>query len=192
LALGIGANTAVFSVAIAFLRKPIHLPNLDRLAVVASLPPQGALNFSPVSPADYLDWKAQSLSYEEIAAWKTSDVNLTGNGEPEKLIAGAVSANFFDTVGVMPKTGRPFRLEEEQPGHDQEVILSDGLWHRRFASDPAIVGKTILLDGKKYEVVGVASHDFTLPLGVEVWLPLALGLKSRRCALPALSCPSCG
>jgi putative ABC transport system permease protein len=190
LALGIGANTAVFSVAIAFLRKPIALPNLDRLAMVLSLPPQETVIWSPVSPADYLDWKAQSRSFEEVAAWKYSDVNLTGTGQqPEKLVAGLVSANFFDTVGVMPVTGRPFRPEEQQPGHDQEVILSHPLWVQRFGSDPGIVGKTILLDGKKYDVVGVAGKQFTLPVGAELWLPLALKpeeqtLRSSRYLFP--------
>src|SRR5215472_13771629 len=149
LALGIGANTAVFSVAIAFLRKPVALPNADRLVMVLSLPPGESINFSSVSPADYLDWKAQSHSYEEIAVWKYSDVNLTGTGEPEKLIGGFVSANFFDTIGIQPATGRAFRAGEDLPGHDQEVILSNGLWQRRFGSDPAVVGKTMLLDSKK-------------------------------------------
>src|SRR6516164_1019082 len=162
LALGIGANTAVFSVAIAFLRKPVALPNLDRLVVLLSLPPGETLNFSSVSPADYLDWKTQSHSYEEIGVWKYSDVNLTGTGEPEKLVGGFVSANFFDTVGVQPAIGREFRTEEDLPGHDQEVILSNGLWQRRFGSDPAIIGKTMLLDRKKYDIVGVAGRDFVL------------------------------
>ena len=191
LALGIGANTAVFSVAFAFLRKPIDLPHLDRLAVVASLPPNETLNFTAVSPADYLDWKAQSHSYEEIAVWKINDANLTGVGDPEKLIAGYVSANFFDIVGVMPTKGRSFRPEEEQLGREQEVILGEGLWKRRFASDPGIVGKTISLDGKKYEVVGVAGKEFTLPVGVEIWLPLALKpeeqtLRSSRSLMPLM------
>jgi len=174
LALGIGANTAVFSVAIAFLRKPVALPHLDHLVMVLSLPPGESINFSSVSPADYLDWKTQGHSYEEIAVWKYSDVNLTGTGEPEKLLGGLVSANFFDTVGVQPTIGRAFRPEEDLPGHDQQVILSNGLWQRRFGSDPAVVGKTMLLDGKKYDVVGVAGREFTFPVGVEVWLPLAL------------------
>ena len=191
LALGIGANTAVFSVAIAFLRKPVALPNVDRLVMLLSLPPGETLNFSSVSPADYLDWKAQSHSYEEIAVWKYSDVNLTGTGEPEKLVGGFVSANFFDTVGVQPAIGRGFRPGEDLPGHDQEVILSNGLWQRRFGSDPAIIGKTMLLDGKKYDIVGVAGREFTFPVGVEVWLPLALKpeeqtLRTDRTLFPML------
>lgn len=191
LALGIGANTAVFSVAIAFLRKPVALPNLDRLVMLLSLPPGETLNFSSVSPADYLDWKAQSHSYEEIAVWKYNDVNLTGTDEPEKLVGGFVSANFLDTVGVQPAIGRAFLPEEEQSGRDQEVILSHGLWQQRFGSDPAIIGKTMLLDGKKYNIVGVASRDFAFPVGVEVWLPLALRpeeqtLRSARTLFPLL------
>lgn len=189
LALGIGANTAVFSVAIAFLRKPIALPNLDRLAMVLSLPPQETVMFSPVAPANYLDWKAQSHSFEKVAVFKYADVNLTGTGQPEKLVASFVSANFFDTLGVMPAAGRPFLPEEEQPGHDQEVILSNGLWKRRFASDPAIIGKNILLNGQRYDIVGVAGQEFTFPVGAEIWLPLALKpeeetLRSSRYLMP--------
>jgi putative ABC transport system permease protein len=150
------------------------LPNLNRLVVMMSLPPGETLNFSSVSPADYLDWKAQNRSYEEMTAWKYNDVNLTGTGEPEKLIGVFVSANFFDTLGVQPELGRAFRQEEEQPGHDQEVILSNGLWQRRFASDPAIIGKTMQIDGKKCDIVGVTSREFTFPVGAEIWLPLAL------------------
>jgi putative ABC transport system permease protein len=191
LALGIGANTAVFSVAIAFLRKPVALPNLDRLVVLLSLPPGETLNYSSVSPADYLDWKMQSHSYEEIAVWKYSDVNLMGTDEPEPLAGGFVSANFFDTVGVQPAIGRAFLPEEEKPGHDQEVVLSNALWQRRFASDPAIIGRTMLLDGKKYDIVGVAGREFTFPVGVEVWLPLALKpeeqtLRSARTLFPIM------
>jgi putative ABC transport system permease protein len=191
LALGIGANTAVFSVAMAFLRKPIALPGLDRLATVLSLAPQETVNWSPVSPADYLDWKAQSHSFEKVAAWKVNDVNLTGTGQPEKLVAGFVSANFFDTVGVMPASGRPFRAEEEQPGQDQEAILSYGLWERRFAGDPAVIGRTMLLDGKRYDIVGVAGPEFTFPVGVEILLPLALKpeeqtLRSERNLIPTV------
>jgi len=191
LALAIGANTAVFSVAIAFLRKPVALPDLDRLVMLLSLPPGETLNFSSVSPADYLDWKTQSHSYEEIAVWKYSDVNLTGTGEPEKLVGGFVSANFFETIEVQPAIGRAFRPEEEQPGHDQEVILSHGLWQQRFGSDPAIIGKAMLLDGKKYDIVGIAGRDFTFPVGVEVWLPLTFKpedqtLRSARTLFPIL------
>jgi putative ABC transport system permease protein len=191
LALGIGANTAVFSVASAFLRKPVSFPNLDRLVMVLSLPAQETIFWNAVSPADYLDWKSQSRSFEQMGAWETSDFNLTGNGEPEKLVGGQVSANFFDILGVVPAMGRPFRPDEEQLGHEQEVILSHGLWQRRFASDPQIVGKVILLDGKKYDVVGVAASDFTFPIGVEMWLPLALKpeeqtLRSSRYLLPIM------
>jgi putative ABC transport system permease protein len=191
LALAIGANTAVFSVAIAFLRKPVALPNLDRLVMLLSLPPGETVNFSSVSPADYLDWKTQSHSYEEIAVWKYSDVNLTGASEPEKLVGVFVSANFFDTIGVQPAIGRAFLPEEEQPGHDQEVVLSHGLWQQRFGSNPAIIGKTMLLDGKKCDIVGIAGRDFAFPVGAEVWLPLALKpeeqtLRSARPLFPML------
>jgi putative ABC transport system permease protein len=189
LALGIGANTAVFSVASAFLRKPVSFPNLERLVMVLGQSPQETVIWDTVSPADYLDWKSQSHSFEQMGAWELNDFNLTGNGEPEKLVAGQVSANFFDILGVVPAMGRPFRPDEEQLGREQEVILSHGLWQRRFASDPQIVGQSILLDGKKYDVIGVASSDFTFPIGADIWMPLALKpeeqtLRSSRYLLP--------
>jgi putative ABC transport system permease protein len=191
LALGIGANTAVFSVASAFLRKPVSFPNLDRLVMVLSQAPSETFIWDAVSPATYLDWKSQSHSFQEIAVWKTNDVNLTGTGDPEKLVAGSVSANFFDTLGVVPAMGRPFRPDEEQLGREQEVVLSHGLWQRRFASDPRIVGQAILLDGKKYDVIGVASSDFSFPVGTDIWLPLALKpdeqtLRSSRYLMPLM------
>lgn len=179
LALGIGANTAVFSVASAFLRKPVSFPQADRLVMVVSLAPEQTLGWSQVSPANYLDWKNQNHSFEEMTAWQWDGWNITGNGDPEKLAGARVASNFFDTLGVMPAMGRPFRPEEEQPGHDQEAILSHGLWQRRFGSDPNIVGKTMTLDHKTCDIVGVMGNDFAFPVGVEIWRPLALAPEEQ-------------
>jgi len=174
LGLGIGANTAVFSVASAFLRKPVSFPQADRLVMVLTLAPEQTVGWNQASPADYLDWKSQSRSFEEMTAWQWYGWNITGNGDPEKLSGARIPSNFFDTVGAMPAMGRPFRPEEEQPGHDQEAILSYGLWQRRFGSDPNIVGKTMTLDHKTCDIVGVMGKDFAFPVGVELWRPLAL------------------
>ena len=174
LALGIGANTAVFSVASAFLRKPVSFPELNRLVMMLQLAPQETVGWSEVSPADYLDWKKQSHSFEELAGWQWFGWNLTGNGDPEKLAGARVSSNFFRTLGAMPAMGRPFKTDEEEAGRGQEVILSHGLWQRRFASDPHIVGKTATLDHQNCDIVGVMGKDFNFPLAVEIWRPLAL------------------
>jgi putative ABC transport system permease protein len=189
LALGIGANTAIFSVAIAFLRKPVSFPQADRLVIALNLAPGQTVNWSSVSPADYLDWKKQSNSFEELAAWRWYGADMTGKGDPEKLDGVLVTANFFHTLGVMPAVGRPFLPQEEVPGHDHEVILSYGLWQQRFGSDPQVVGKTVQLDGSTYDIVGVMGKDFSFPPAEQIWRPLALSpaeetLRSSRYIMP--------
>jgi putative ABC transport system permease protein len=189
LALGIGANTAVFSVASAFLRKPVSFPEADRLVLPLNVAPGQTVNWSPVSPADYLDWKKQSRSFDELAAWRWYGADMTGKGDPEKVDGVLVTANFFHTLGVMPAMGRPFLPQEEQPGHDREVILSYGLWQRRFASDASVVGKTVQLDGASYDIVGVMGKDFDFPPSEQIWRPLALTpaeqtLRSDRYIMP--------
>lgn len=189
LALGIGANTAIFSAASAFLRNPVSLPEPDRLVLPLTLAPEQTVGWSQVSPADYLDWKNQSHSFEKFAVWRWYDANVTGEGDPEKLPGVLVSANFFDTLGVTPAMGRPFLPEEEQPGRDHEVILSHGLWQRRFGSDPNVLGKTIRLDGAMYDIVGVMGKDYDFPLTEEIWRPLTLKpaeqtLRSERYLMP--------
>ncbi len=179
LSLGIGANTAVFSVAIAFLKKPVALPNLDRLVVVLALAPDQTTGWTDVSPADYLDWKKQAQSFEAMAATQQVDANFTGKGDPEKVQAVLTSANFFGVVGVPPAMGRPFLPEEEQVGHEQVVVISYGLWRRRFGSEPNILGKTATINSKSYTIVGVTSKDFEFPGGTQVWLPMAMSDKEK-------------
>ncbi len=189
LALGIGANTAVFSAANAFLREPVSFPQADRLVMPLNLAPGQTVNWSQVSPADYLDWKKQSRSFEEFAAWRWYGADMTGKGDPEKLNGALVSANFFNTLGVMPMMGRPFLPQEEQPGRDREVLLSYGLWQRKFGSDPNVIGKTVDLDGAAYDIVGVMGKDFDFPQTQEIWRPLALTpaeqtLRSQHYIMP--------
>src|ERR1700737_3113874 len=112
LALGIGANTAVFSVANAFLRKPVSFPDLDRLVAVVSMTPIQTLEWNEVSPADYLDWKEQSRSFERMGAYQWDQVNITGTADPQLVNGFLVSANFFETLGVQPLLGRAFLSEE--------------------------------------------------------------------------------
>jgi putative ABC transport system permease protein len=179
LALGIGANTAVFSVANAFLRKPVSFPDLDRLVAVVSMTPIQTLEWNEVSPADYLDWKEQSRSFERMGAYQWDQVNITGTADPQLVNGFLVSANFFETLGVQPLLGRAFLSEEEEPGKDREVILSHGLWERRFGSDPKIVGETVTLDGKGHTVVGVMGEDVDFPPSAQLWMPLAMDAKEK-------------
>jgi putative ABC transport system permease protein len=174
LALGIGANTAIFSVAIAILQKPVSFPRLDRLVAVVNVPPQDAQQADPVSPADYLDWKRQTVSFSSMTAMRGAELNLTGKGDPEKVHGELVPSDFFDVLGTGPVLGRAFLPEEEQSGRDQEVILGFGLWQRRFASDPNILGQTVSLNGSSFTIVGVLGSEFNFPAGAAIYLPLAM------------------
>jgi putative ABC transport system permease protein len=180
LGLGIGVNTAIFSVADAFLFKPVPIPHSDRLVVALELNPHQTRETTNVSPADFEDWKNQSHSFESLAAYAFDEVNLTGSGVPEKVQGFQVTANFFATVEVKPVLGRGFLAEEEQPGRDNVAVLSHGLWERRFSGDPAILGKSVKLDGKEFVVVGVMGKDFEFPQTAELWLPLSLGAKEKQ------------
>src|ERR1700676_3160850 len=163
LALGIGATTAVFSLADAMLWKPIPLPNLDRLAMVVERRPDPKEWKSP-TPADADDIARQSDSLQSMALWQNGLANIVGSGgEPERVFQYLVSPNFFEMTGVAPARGRAFLPGEDQPGREQEVVLSDRLWRRRFGGDPDIVGKFIRLDDQNFLVTGIMPPDFVFP-----------------------------
>ena len=172
LALGLGANTAIFSVADAVLWKPLPLAELDRLAVVMERRQEQQKGWIPVSPANYLDWKAQNTAFDHLAAFEYSSTNLIGAsgypGDPERVQGFRVSPDFFETLGVKPALGRTFLREEEQPGRDPVVVLSHRLWQRRFGADPNILGKNLVLDGRSSSVVGIMPPPFDFPLTAEL------------------------
>jgi putative ABC transport system permease protein len=171
LALGIGANTAIFSVADAFLLKPVALPNLENLAVLMERAPHQTANWTSVSPANYLDWKRRSRSFAVLSPYEWDEVNLTGTGEPERITIVRAAPNFFDVLGAQHMLGRAFLQEDERIGQSQTVVLSYGRWKRRYGGDRAIVGKTIKLDGLSRLVVGVMDKKFNFPVSVEMWVP---------------------
>ncbi|HEX6719261.1 MAG TPA: ABC transporter permease [Pyrinomonadaceae bacterium] len=173
LALGIGANTAIFSLVNAVVIQPLPFPDPDRLVWVFGNIRNGP-NRASISPPDFLDYRSQNKTFEQFAASGTlpGAVNLTGSGEPERLTASIVTGNYFDTFGVAPSLGRAFTLENEKPGQDQVVVLSDTLWQKRFGGDPEIINKTIVLDGKSYEVIGVMPASLRLPQAAELWIPI--------------------
>jgi len=172
LALGIGANTAIFSVVNAVLLRPLPYADPDRL--VTASPYRNATDGYTVLSPDFLDWRAQSQSFERIAAYTSGSADLTGSGEPERLTAGLVSAELFSTLGVSPAFGRGFTTMEDQPNGAPVVILSHRLWQRRFGGDPQSIGRAITLDGQSRSVIGVMPPGFQFPAELDVWLPLAL------------------
>jgi putative ABC transport system permease protein len=185
LALGIGANTAIFSLINAVLIRPLPFREPDRLVWSWGNIRNGS-NRASVSPLDYLDYRQQNRSFEEFAAMISVPLsaNLTGGGEPQRLTAAGVTGNFFQALGVQPALGRTLMLENENTGRDQVAVLSYGLWQKRFGGDPGIINQRIALDGKSFEVLGVMPRDFDFPATTEVWVPLNFdvqpGLKQRK------------
>ncbi len=187
LALGIGANAAMFSVAEAFLLHPVPFENADRIVMLPASRANnqdsgagfGPQDFNAVAPATFLDWKKEARSFDELAAYAWDEINLTGEPAAQKVQDFKVTADFFQTIGVQPALGRTFLPEEEEPGKDREIVLGHALWEQRYASDPHIVGKQIVVDGKSYTVIGVMAKGFDFPMPAEAWIPLTLDAKSR-------------
>lgn len=178
---GIGANTAVFSVSNTYLRNPISFPEVHRIVMVLGHAPgeTGEWGWDEVSPADLHDWREQNHSFESLAAYAWEDVNLTGVGEPIKLQGFRVSANFFDVLRATPLLGRGFLSGEDEPGREHVAVLSAGLWRRQFGSDPNVVGRTIRLDATPTQIVGVMNDKVRFPQSAEIWTPLALSQDAK-------------
>ena len=175
LALGLGANAAIFAIIDALVLRPYHFPQSDRIALLAETGSDGeSVRQETASLANFLDWRLQADTIEHLSALQWWDVNLIGTDEPEAVQGFQVSPGFFEALGIQPVLGRAFVRDEETPGRNRVAVLGHGLWRRRFAGDPAITGRTIDLDGHPYEVVGVAPEGFEFPNGTEVWAPLAL------------------
>ena len=175
LALGIGANTAIFSVVNGVLLRPLAYDQPDRLVTIAeSNPVQDREGFN-VSYPNYLEWKKQSRVFEQIAAVRTMSVTLTGGDEAARVLLSLISRELFAVLRVEPALGRGFLAEEDRPGADPVVILSHGLWQRRFGADPEVVGKTIAINGSSSTVIGVMPPEFEFPSeDVELWAPIGL------------------
>jgi putative ABC transport system permease protein len=180
LALGIGANTAMFSIAEAFLLHPAPFENANRIMALVDSRPQQNIDMNGVAPATYFDWRKEAHSFDELAAYSWDEVNLTGDGQPEKVQAFQISSNLFEMLGVKPQLGRGFLAEEETPGKEQEIILGHALWEQRYASDAHIVGKNVKVGGRSFTVVGVMGKGFDFPMPAEAWIPLAIDLKDRQ------------
>ncbi|MBK8725226.1 MAG: ABC transporter permease [Holophagaceae bacterium] len=183
LALGIGANSAIFSLVDRMMLRPLPLPDPGRLMVVTEYSGRTAAPRDNLSWPDFLDLQREATQFTGLAALRSTGLNLTGDAEPEQVRAGMVTANFFDVLQVQPRAGRGFRAEEGQPGGPRAVVLSDRLWKRRFGADPALVGRTIRVNGDDTLVAGVLAPDFEFPYqlrGVDLFVPMALTPDQRQ------------
>ncbi|HXG67844.1 MAG TPA: ABC transporter permease, partial [Blastocatellia bacterium] len=177
LALGIGANTAIFSVVNAVLLRSLPFKDPDRIIAINKVAEKGEL--PGISSVEYFAWQEQGEVFEELAAHSTDSFILTGIGEPERLTCARLTASAFSLLGVQPVAGRVFLPEEDRPGNNQVVVVSQGFWQRRYGGDPNLIGQAITLNDKPYTVVGVMPASFQFPRSYEIWMPLALDEKEK-------------
>jgi len=186
LALGIGANTAIFSVVNAVLLRQLPYPLPDRLVMAWETEKSGAPTL--VSPGNFADWSEQNESFQQIAALRGWDANLSGVDEPERFRGAMGTARLFEVLGVAPMLGRTFSHDEDQPGSNRVVVLSYGLWKQRFGSDPQIVGRTVTINGIARAIIGVMPAHFRLPIvtigksseQTEIWTPWVMDSSYRK------------
>jgi putative ABC transport system permease protein len=174
--LGTGANSAIFSVVNAILLRPLAFGEPDRLVMVWGNNVKSGVPQYPLSVLDFLDYREHNQVFEQVASFSYEDFNLSAGEEPEHYPGSIVSANFFSLLGVNPTVGRAFAPEEDQAGADRVVILSNGLWKRRFGADPNLIGQTILLNGASFTVVGVMPSSFQSPNAQDnpqIWVPMS-------------------
>ena len=183
LALGIGANTAIFSVVNGLLLRPLPYPESERIVHVWHTPPQqsfpGMDRFS-VSPANYFDWKVQSSAFEQMAVYTYTGLSLSTSNDPQPLIGAVVSSEFFSVLRTNALQGRTFTPDEERPGRDQVAVISHGLWQRAFGANPNIIGQPVTLNSRSFTVVGIMPAGFEFPREAELWVPLAFDDKERQ------------
>src|SRR5215213_7847213 len=183
LALGIGANTAIFSVVNGLLLRPLPYPESEQIVDVWHTPPQqsfpGLDRFS-VSPANYLDWKAQSTVVEQMAVYTDTGLSLSTGNDPLPLIGAVVSSDFFSVLRSNAMQGRTFTPDEERPGRDQVVVIGHGLWQRAFGANPNIIGQTLTLNSRSFTVIGIMPAGFEFPRKAELWVPLAWDDNERQ------------
>jgi putative ABC transport system permease protein len=170
LALGIGANTAIFSVINAVLLRPPPFKEPKRLAFVCEKSKD--MDDMSVAYPNFIDWQHQQQSFSSLAAFRIEEWNLTGTSRPERVVGLQVSAGFFSALGVPPLRGRAFTADEDKIGGERVVVLSEGLWRRRFGADPAVLNRPVSLNGESYTVVGILPGAFQFPRRVELWTPV--------------------
>jgi putative ABC transport system permease protein len=187
LALGIGANTTIFTVVNAVLLRPLPYPDPDTLVMVWGTHPQ--IGREEMSPPDFVDVREQQQSFSRLAGGLLRTFNLTGDGEPEQMIGAMATADLFSVLGLEPLAGRSFTADEDRPGGPNVVVLGYGNWQRRFGGSADVLGRVISLNGEPYEIVGVAPPALVFPTDAELYVPLALdatGFSRRANSLAVL------
>ena len=172
LALGIGANTAIFSVVNTVLLRALPFQNPEQLVSISKT--ASAEDLPGMAAYEYLAWSKSSKDFDALAAYSSDNFNLTGQGQPERVSGGQVTASFFTTLGVSPLRGRSFLFDEDKPGNGQAVIIGESYWQRRFGRNESIVGSSLVLDDKSYVVVGVMPRQLRFPNEYDIWVPLVL------------------
>ena len=180
LALGIGVNTSSFMWVSALVLHPLPYAGLERIMTVWETVPKLRAGRDAVAPANFLDWRQENRAFEQMAAYQPWDANLTGTGEPERIQACLVTADFFAVLGMKPALGRSFSREEQETPSSGAVIVSHGFWQRRLASSPDAVGRSVSLDNRNYTIAGVMPAEFDYPLATELWTPLAMTPQERN------------
>ena len=177
LALGIGPNTAIFTMVNAVLLKPLPVPEPNRVVMIWGTLLKSGFDQLPVSAADYLEWKRQARSFDQMAAAfaiPEYGLNISGVGDPERVPAALASKEFLPALGIKPIVGRNFLPDEDRPGGPPAVLISHALWQRRFHSDPAAVGRTLTVDGIPRTIAGVVPHELGEMVAADLWLPTAI------------------
>ena len=159
LAVGIGPNSAIFSVVDVLVLRPLPFENIDRIMTLEMSPEGHPDEEEGASAADFLDWREQNTVFEQMAAYEVTNVNITGIGDPEYVSGALVTANIFDVIGIKAAHGRLFLPDEDEHGNDQGTVISHNLWQRRFNGDPNFVGATMRLNGGNTTVIGILPAD---------------------------------
>ncbi|MBC7932725.1 MAG: ABC transporter permease, partial [Rubrivivax sp.] len=178
LALGIGANTAIFSVVNAVLLRPLAYREPERLVHVFRTQPP--ISRAPISRPDFFEWRAQQQAFEQIAAYHFVSFNLTGVDEATRISGARITPEFFSLFGVNPERGRFLLPEDERAEAGRAAVIGYGLWQRRFGADPDVIGKVVTLNGAPYTIVGVAPRNFQFPGRSELWTPAALAESNQQ------------
>jgi putative ABC transport system permease protein len=178
LALGLGANAAIFNLIDRLVLRPYPLENPDSIVLLAETGSDLEFKKEAVSPANFLDWRAETRTLDFLSGYVWWDANLVDRGNPERLPGFRITSGFFEALNARPALGRTFVRDDETFGRHQVVIISDGLWRRRFDANPSVIGRAVMVDGEPYQIVGVMPPRFAFPDGCQIWAPVAFDPKT--------------